>query len=543
MKRVWLGTLVAALIALGGMATPALAAKHLCCVQHLHFAAGPYKVKPGSNGIFLDWNVPKPTANGYMIRMIPNLRYAKSNGKCCGGLPMVSVIHLHHGVWLSSGQVGEGEGNGGYGIGYPFMATGEEKTRYILPPGYGYPIAAKDRWYFNYMIHDLTPVGAKVYVTYEVDFVPENTPLAKTLTAVHPIWMDVMDKHIYPVFNVMQHSGRHGQFNFPYMAKNPYPGPGQPLNQFVVDQPGVLVATAGHVHPGGLWAQLDDTRAGARLHGGAMRGIAPGSVRLFRSNARYFDPRGPISWDMAMKGTSWDWRPAIKKGDVLSVSATYETRRASWYESMGIMVVWEAWNSQRGIDVFTGKRERHPAVAANVGTNPFIHRIDQVGHVTHGRLPENEDDGGSYPLYTIKLNKLRDCTATQVTIRQFVYNPGGFAATGKNRCVPTIKQGQTVTFVNEDAPNTGAGFLTPNTPYGNAIFHSVTSCQDPCGLNTGISYPLANGAGSFDSGQLGIGLPGTGKLVWTTPKGLKPGLYTYFCRIHPFMRGVFRVVG
>jgi plastocyanin len=29
---------------------------------------------------------------------------------------------------------------------------------------------------------------------------------------------------------------------------------------------------------------------------------------------------------------------------------------------------------------------------------------------------------------------------------------------------------------------------------------------------------------------------------WKTPKNLKIGTYTYFCRIHPFMRGAFRVV-
>ncbi len=32
----------------------------------------------------------------------------------------------------------------------------------------------------------------------------------------------------------------------------------------------------------------------------------------------------------------------VRKGDVLSVSATYDTRRASWWESMGIMVTYMA---------------------------------------------------------------------------------------------------------------------------------------------------------------------------------------------------------
>jgi hypothetical protein len=33
-----------------------------------------------------------------------------------------------------------------------------------------------------------------------------------------------------------------------------------------------------------------------------------------------------------------------------------------------------------------------------------------------------------------------------------------------------------------------------------------------------------------------------GRAAWKTPKDLKAGLYTYYCRIHPFMRGAFRVV-
>ena len=45
----------------------------------------------------------------------------------------------------------------------------------------------------------------------------------------------------------------------------------------------------------------------------------------------------------------------------------------------------------------------------------------------------------------------------------------------------------------------------------------------------------------FESGTLGAKTPATGYLSWSTPKNLAPGTYTYFCRIHPFMRGAFRV--
>src|SRR5437588_367454 len=80
-------------------ATPSLAAA-ASGVEHLHFQAGPYKISPGANLILLDTHqVPKPTQDGYMVRVAPNLHYALPGGRCCGAVPRVDVIHLHHGVW------------------------------------------------------------------------------------------------------------------------------------------------------------------------------------------------------------------------------------------------------------------------------------------------------------------------------------------------------------------------------------------------------------------------------------------------------------
>ena len=54
-----------------------------------------------------------------------------------------------------------------------------------------------------------------------------------------------------------------------------------------------------------------------------------------------------------------------------------------------------------------------------------------------------------------------------------------------------------------------------------------------------------NGDVQFDSGQLGYGpaglSPAANRLDWSTPPDLGPGTYTYFCRVHAFMRGAFRV--
>lgn len=531
-KRICLGMVIAcAALACGAQSAFAYTVSYPG-MQVLHFNAGPYSVHPGANLILLDSNhVPKPNQDGYMVRFVPNLRYALPNGKCCGRIPYVSVIHLHHGVWLSNGAAGQGEGEGSsYGGLYPFMATGEEKTIYQFPRGYGYPIGASDKWILNYMIHNLTAKPAQVYINYTINFVPLTDPASAGITPIHPIWMDVEDHHIYPVFNVQQGSGVDGKFTFPDMAKDPYgqtqvpDTPAQPLNEFTVDHPGTLISTAGHVHPGGLYDTLDLMRQGADHRNGAIPGNEPNSVRLFRSYAHYFDKRGPISWDMAMTATAPRWRVQVKAGDVLRISSTYNTTRASWYEVMGIMIVWETWNTDNGVD-------------------PFNHKLDEVGHITHGYLKQNNDDGGSYSLRINVMNR-PECFTHTVQIAQFQFDPGDFTATGANRCIPTIRQGQQLKFVNDDASplSPGVAFLDPSAAYMVSVFHTVTACKDPCGLNTGISYPLANGAGHFDSGQLGLGLPAVGRLSWSTPTSLKPGIYTFYCRIHPWMRGVFRVL-
>ena len=77
--------------------------------------------------------------------------------------------------------------------------------------------------------------------------------------------------------------------------------------------------------------------------------------------------------------------------------------------------------------------------------------------------------------------------------------------------------------------------------------HTITSCRAPCNGLTGIAYPLADGPVRFDSGNLGFGprnaTAAAQRVTWKTPKQLRIGTYTYFCRVHPFMRGSFRVRG
>jgi plastocyanin len=124
-----------------------------------------------------------------------------------------------------------------------------------------------------------------------------------------------------------------------------------------------------------------------------------------------------------------------------------------------------------------------------------------------------------------------------VNIKQFVYALGDLTGAGASGRPPTVRQGGTLAFRNLDSPK-GQDFMR-------AIYHTITACKSPCNKATGIAYPLADGKGAFDSGELGYGprqaTAAANRVTWKTPRTLSPGTYSYFCRVHPFMRGAFRV--
>jgi len=449
-------------------------------VQRLHYEFGPVKIAPGQNTIEFEGNDLKPEVPGWIVGFKPDLTYRD------GSVPRVDVIHLHHGVWISNFA--------------PLFAAGEEKTIVEAPQGYGWPYKPQDKWVMNHMIHNLTPAATEVYITYDLDFVPAGTPAAEGMKDVRTVWLDVTGIQAYPVFDVHKGAGgRDRRFTYPDEAPE-LKDTNYSKHRWTVDQDGVLVGTFGHLHPGGLWTDLKLTRGGR-------------TVPLFRSKAEYFEPAGAVSWDVAMTGTPPDWRVGVRKGDVLSVSATYDTRKASWYESMGIMPV--AFN------------------AGGSGPDPFEVDVNVPGQVTHGHLDENRNHGGAFGGLpdARRLLAAPPPPGRTVPVRGFLYGRGDLGITGRAGRPPTLRSGRRLRFVNRDARRN--------------VFHTITSCRAPCNRATGIAYPLADGPVRFDSGNLGYGPEGltaaAQRISWKTPRKLRAGTYTYFCRVHPFMRGAFRV--
>jgi plastocyanin len=453
-------------------------------VRHMRFRWGPVRIAPGQNTISIADDDLLPPGPGWITSFKPNLTYVD------GTVPRVDVIHLHHAVWLV----------GSRGDLRPTWAAGEEKTAVREPKGFGWRYRTHDKWLLNHMIHNLTPVATRVYITWEMDFIPLGARAAHDMHEVKTQWLDVMGGSAYPVFDAIQGTGHNGRVTFPDDVPNAYGG-GPPRNTWTADRDGTLVGTAGHLHPGGLWTDLKLTRAGR-------------TVEVFRSRAHYYEPAGAVSWDVSMTATPPSWRVAIRKGDVLSVSGTYDSRTTSWYESMAIMPL-------------------AMTVAPAGGADPFATNTAVKGVLTHGHLAENDHHGGS-PGELPDATKLPDGPRSPtVDIAGFAYAQGDLTSSGALGRPPVISPGQPLTFVNDDAAQN--------------VFHTITACRAPCTATTGIAFPLANGPAVFDSGELGFGpagfTPAANRREWQTPTTLTDGTYTYFCRIHPFMRGAFRVKG
>ena len=452
-------------------------------VQHLHYKF-PVTIYPGQNSNLYAPTVQKPQVPGYITRFKPNLVY--TNGKT----PPVDVLHLHHGVWVMRN--------------YPTFAGGEEKTITQFPKGFGYRYDPSDPWIVNYMLHNLLPNKARVYLTWDIDFVPEAAAQADGIKEVKPLWLDVAGIKAYPVFDVHRGWGAKGRYTFPAQARGAERAKIGAAHQFTAPSDMTLVAAGGHLHPGGLYLDLDATR------GDQTR-------RVFRSEAKYYEPAGAVSWDVSLTFTKPDWRVALKKGDGLDIEATYDSKRASWYESMGIID--PLWYTE------------DPSVT---GADPFTTDVDWHGIVTHGHLAENDHHGGTgQPILPDARRLLSAGQLRTLDIKDFIYGAGDLTI-GRP---PTVKQGQSLTFTNLDSPEGGSEVT--------AIYHTITGCKAPCNKVAGVAYPLADGA-TFDSGELGYGSgfssAAANRSSWSTPKSLSPGTYTYFCRIHPFMRGSFRVV-
>ena len=177
------------------------------------------------------------------------------------------------------------------------------------------------------------------------------------------------------------------------------------------------------------------------------------------------------------RGT-WRWRRRRPTGASASsaatcstVTATYDSKRASWYESMGIMPV--AFNpGGTGPDPFVDERRRARACSP-------------TGTCTRTATTAASFSGLADPRQAARRRRRRRAarsrSTTSCTAAATCCAPASAGARRRSAAGGTLK------FVNRDASR--------------GILHSITSCRAPCNRTTGIAYPLANGHGPVRLGQ------------------------------------------
>jgi plastocyanin len=558
--------------------------------KRIHFAFGPINVRPGMNDAMLrPTAIEQPRYDGYVVRFLPGLVRATD-----GSVPPVEQLHLHHATWLNL--------NNSYGDG-PFFAAGEEKTIADFPTGYGMHVGANDLWGLLYMVHAADATPDNVWLTYDIDFVDEASADKAGIVNAKPLWLDVQRQSIYkgapstganPVFNVQRGFGHKdpmtgtrvcgwpdeecGNFDV-YGHKTPQQGKNeQKLGADIAgadytvpkDMAGTLIGLGGHLHPGGIRDEVSLVRDGVEKP-------------IFYSdsvNWNHQNPKRaggpPTSWDFSMTvtGSPLDWKVKVKPGDTIRLNAVYDTQLSSWYENMGIVVGYVAVKDPHGppgIDVFDDnvKIVNGAPAQARLPKGPFVfnyrpktchpsltgkHKVLCLhGQPTHGALRENLNTSSpctkqSCPQLTHKMGPM----VSDIYSAGFTYGAADFGvvdATG----IPRVKRGSPLTFWNLDSSS--------------KVYHTFTACRYPCSGPTAVDYPLADGGNgkpsdpmNFESMEVGYGMlfePSKSQvggsepydeqwmrngIEWTfTPT--RDGTYTFFCRVHPGMRGVFKVVG
>ena len=68
-----------------------------------------------------------------------------------------------------------------------------------------------------------------MWITYDIDFIPDDAPEAADIKPADPVWMDVQNGRVYPVFDVIKGDGEDGEYTYPDDADDPY-GDGPPKN-------------------------------------------------------------------------------------------------------------------------------------------------------------------------------------------------------------------------------------------------------------------------------------------------------------------------
>ncbi|MCW2989763.1 MAG: hypothetical protein JWM73_357 [Solirubrobacterales bacterium] len=403
------------------------------------FTYGPVSVDGYAVRQELSANIPRPEGAGFITHMSADVVDVKT-----GKQVPINRIMLHHILFLNLGN-----GTKPAGVTDAFYGDGEERARLDLPKGYGYPVAADDRWAIVWMLMNHKLKADQVLIRYRLTW--DTNP---ALAPVVPVGFDASHLRSGLIYDV------------------PGGEPAGAIDTRTMTRPspvtGRIVAGLGHVHGGAKDLQLSEPDCGDRVIYASEPTWGLASHPFYNVKPILHEP-GPIN----MSRFTSEQGIQVVAGQRLTLSSRYDAHRPHT-RVMGLMVVYVA--PQQG-ETLTAPDPCAPLptdirtlrTKTKGRTNPVMFRVPLTGLDSRGRAVTIQRPPGP----------------TTVFDGDAVIDVAAFAFSRPNVVVP---RGATVTWTFPDA-----------------VRHDVTLADGPLGFS---SNDLSGGA-SFSQK---LDRPGTYKL-------------------------------
>jgi plastocyanin len=490
--------------------------------ETLKYWYGPYVVPPGWDANRIDLNI--PIREGMVLSIEPGLRMAEDMRE-----PSHQVAHIHHAHWFTA-HPGSETDNYWRGTMDWMFGNGDEETKADFQqrsaaqpkgPIYGSHLDAREPGPVIYMLHNKTAETLVTYIALDITFIHGSQEELERLEPNGRPYHDITGVLFGRTFDVPRDpNSKDGTFEQPEDDPKGYIEWTSPID-------GTLIGTGSHVHPGGL--RVITENHGSQENPCPDAGNGYGGTVLLKSDVIWHHGV-KFSEDYQTEVTRPSFRAPIHKGDRIRIAGIYENKEHAWYTAMthgGFYIDESQPPKGRCKPYLVGKDakllrrggKRKVRVFDGVPNRPWgPHQTDTFCGKKHGAPPCEKPPKPYEP----------GLTTSQVNIVNFQYQPGDMSLSGAAGQPVQVKQGTSLRFVNLDqAAN---------------IRHSVTTCKWPCNGTYVANYPHADGR--WDSDTLGYDPidGGNPNPVAQTPADLPVGKYSYFCRIHPWMRGAFEVV-
>jgi plastocyanin len=236
-----------------------------------------------------------------------------------------------------------------------FYAAGEERAKMDLPPGYGYGLAKDDAWGLLYMFMNHRSVDDSALIRYKVTYLERadidavnadaNPANDVNIAPVHPYWLDAVNCHADPIYNV--------------------PGTGGPRSTDVrtyglrLPEPGRIIAGGGHVHGGARALRLTEPECANRTIAASLPTWGLAEHPFYNVRPILHEP-GPIN----MSAWSTETGIPVAAGQTVRLNSLYDNSRPH-SRVMGISVIYVAADPSLGAAPDCGPL---PADIVNVGT-------------------------------------------------------------------------------------------------------------------------------------------------------------------------------